>query len=107
MLTDAQRETLVAACDTIVPSLERADDPDGFFARPSSATGAPIAIEQAISAMPAANAAAIWPVKMASGKFQGEMQAKTPRPCNSSALVSPTGPLRIAAPANCRSARRP
>jgi len=57
MLTDAQRETLVAACDTIVPSLERADDPDGFFARPSSATGAPIAIEQAIAAMPAASAA--------------------------------------------------
>ncbi len=25
------------------------------------------------------SAAAIWPVKMASGKFQGEMQAKTPR----------------------------
>ncbi len=44
--------------------------------------------------MPAASAAAIWPVKMASGKFQGEMQAKTPRPCNSSALVSPTGPLQ-------------
>ena len=33
----------------------------------------------ASTAFPAAKAAAIWPVKMASGKFQGEMQAKVPR----------------------------
>ncbi len=37
--------------------------------------------------------AAIWPVKMASGKFHGLMQTKTPRPCSSSRLVSPTGPV--------------
>ena len=29
--------------------------------------------------LPATSAAAIWPVKMASGKFHGEMQAKGPR----------------------------
>jgi hypothetical protein len=40
----------------------------------------------AITALPAASAAAICPVKIASGKFQGLMQAKTPRPCSSSAL---------------------
>ena len=34
----------------------------------------------ATTALPAASAAATWPVKMASGKFHGEMQAKTPRP---------------------------
>ncbi len=33
----------------------------------------------ATTALPAARAAAIWPVKMASGKFQGLMQAKVPR----------------------------
>ena len=31
------------------------------------------------TALPAASAPAIWPVKMASGKFQGEMQAMVPR----------------------------
>ena len=36
----------------------------------------------ATTALPAASAAATWPVKIASGKFHGEMQAKTPRPCN-------------------------
>ena len=33
----------------------------------------------AITALPAARAAAIWPVKMAKGKFHGLMQAKGPR----------------------------
>jgi hypothetical protein len=33
----------------------------------------------ASTALPAASAAAIWPVKIASGKFQGLMQTKTPR----------------------------
>jgi len=32
------------------------------------------------TALPAARAAVIWPVKMASGKFQGDMQTKGPRP---------------------------
>jgi hypothetical protein len=34
----------------------------------------------AITALPAASAAATWPVKIASGKFHGLMQTKTPRP---------------------------
>ena len=38
----------------------------------------------ATTALPAASAAATWPVKMARGKFQGLMQTKTPRPCSSS-----------------------
>ena len=33
----------------------------------------------AMTALPAASAPRIWPEKMASGKFQGEMQAITPR----------------------------
>ena len=32
-----------------------------------------------MTAFPAAKAAAIWPVKIDSGKFQGLMHAKTPR----------------------------
>jgi hypothetical protein len=34
----------------------------------------------AMTALPAASAAATWPVKIASGKFQGEMQTMMPRP---------------------------
>ncbi len=34
----------------------------------------------ATTALPAASAPAIWPVKMASGKFHGLMQTTTPRP---------------------------
>ena len=33
-----------------------------------------------MTALPAASAALTWPVKIASGKFHGLMQAKTPRP---------------------------
>ena len=44
------------------------------------------------TALPAASAAATWPVKIASGKFQGEMQANTPRPCSAIWLRSPVGP---------------
>jgi len=42
----------------------------------------------------AASAAATWPVKMASGKFHGLMQANTPRPWRRSSLRSPAGPER-------------
>ena len=40
----------------------------------------------ASTALPAASAAATWPVKIASGKFHGEMQANTPRPLSVSVL---------------------
>ena len=48
----------------------------------------------ATTAFPAASAAATWPVKIASGKFHGAMQPKTPRPSMRSVLVSPVGPGR-------------
>ena len=46
----------------------------------------------AMTALPAASAAVTWPLKIASGKFQGEMQANTPRPCSAIWLRSPVGP---------------
>ena len=36
-MNDVQREVLHAICDTVCPPLERAADPDGFWAR--SGTG--------------------------------------------------------------------
>ena len=46
----------------------------------------------ATTALPAPSAAATWPVKIASGKFHGLMQANTPRPCSAISLSSPAGP---------------
>ena len=46
----------------------------------------------AMTALPAASAAVTCPQKIASGKFQGEMQANTPRPCSAIWLRSPVGP---------------
>src|SRR3546814_3402747 len=41
--------------------------------------------------LPVARAAATWPMKIANGKFHGEMQANTPRPASCRVLVSPVG----------------
>ena len=43
-LTDVQRATLRAVCDTVVPSISRQDDPDGFFARKATDIGADAAL---------------------------------------------------------------
>src|SRR3954452_5360603 len=54
-LTDDQRATLRAVCDTIVPSIERARDPDGFWARKATDIGVDQAFEQMLEAMPPEN----------------------------------------------------
>src|SRR4051812_2238780 len=51
-LTDDQRATLRAVCDTVVPSIERAPDPDGFWARKASDIGIDQAFEQMLEEMP-------------------------------------------------------
>lgn len=47
-LTDVQRAVLRAVVDTVVPALERDDDPTGFWATPGSALRAEAAIEEAL-----------------------------------------------------------
>ena len=47
---------------------------------PSTATSGVCSAGLATTLLPATSAAAIWPMKIASGKFHGEMQTKTPRP---------------------------
>ena len=42
----------------------------------------------ASTALPVTSAAAIWPVKIASGKFHGEMQTITPRGCVPASALS-------------------
>jgi choline dehydrogenase-like flavoprotein len=51
-MTAERRETLRALCDTVVPSIERAEDPHGFWARSASDVGADAAIVDYLTAMP-------------------------------------------------------
>ena len=46
-------EVLRAIADTVVPKIERDDDPDGFWARSGSEVGAHLGVAEAIAAMPA------------------------------------------------------
>ena len=51
-LTDLQRQTLRAVCDTVVPSIAREDDPDGFFARRATDVGADQALAVTLDQLP-------------------------------------------------------
>jgi choline dehydrogenase-like flavoprotein len=51
-VTDDQRAVLRAVCDTVYPRVERADDPDGFWARSASEMGLPEAVEDLIGQIP-------------------------------------------------------
>src|SRR3954449_12392468 len=51
-LSEAQRETLRAFCDTIVPSIQRSHDPDGFWARKATDLAIDQGVEQVIGTLP-------------------------------------------------------
>jgi choline dehydrogenase-like flavoprotein len=47
-LTDAQFHTLTALCDTFIPSIERGDDPHGFWKRKASDLDVPTLVTRAV-----------------------------------------------------------
>src|SRR3954469_2833792 len=51
-LSEAQRDTLRAFCDTIVPSIQRSSDPDGFWARKATDLAIDQGVEQVIATLP-------------------------------------------------------
>jgi choline dehydrogenase-like flavoprotein len=51
-MNELQRAVLGAIADTVVPSIERADDPHGFWARSGSELGAHEGVAEAIAQMP-------------------------------------------------------
>src|SRR3954468_2385251 len=51
-LTDRQRAVLRTLCDTVVPRIERQDDPTGFWARTASDTGTPEGVEEMLGMIP-------------------------------------------------------
>jgi len=86
--TPAQARPAISAAP-IRPSPGRKESTPGGMPAPfssstaSAATSGVCSAGLATTALPAASAAAICPTKIASGKFHGLMQTKTPRPCNS------------------------
>jgi choline dehydrogenase-like flavoprotein len=52
MLSDAERATLALICDTVVPSVARERDPDGFWGRKASDLGVDEAAAQLIAEIP-------------------------------------------------------
>jgi choline dehydrogenase-like flavoprotein len=51
-LSVERRAVLEAVCDTVVPALERPDDPEGFWARSAGDVGAPAALEALLELRP-------------------------------------------------------
>src|SRR3954468_18586780 len=51
-MTDVQRATLRAVCDTVVPSIERSPDPTGHWGRKASDIGVDVALEQTLDQAP-------------------------------------------------------
>ncbi len=51
-LTAAHRRTLSAVCDTVVPSIERDPDPDGFWAISAASVGADVALADLLAEAP-------------------------------------------------------
>jgi choline dehydrogenase-like flavoprotein len=51
-LSEARRDVLRAFCDTIVPSVPRSDDPDGFWARKATDLAIDQGVEQVIATLP-------------------------------------------------------
>jgi choline dehydrogenase-like flavoprotein len=49
---EERRAVLRAVCDTVVPRVERADDPDGFWARSAGDAGVPESLEGLLDQMP-------------------------------------------------------
>ena len=49
-MNETQREVLRAIADTVVPSVERADDPHGFWALSGSQLGADQGVAEALAA---------------------------------------------------------
>src|SRR3954452_20831582 len=67
-LTSEQRDALRAFCDIVVPRIEVADDPDGFWARTASDLAVPDVAAAVIATMPPAQAAG--PAQLLEALFQ-------------------------------------
>ena len=59
-MNEVRHQVLRAICDTVCPPLERADDPDGFWARSGTDVGADDALATAIEGLPPEQREGLW-----------------------------------------------
>jgi choline dehydrogenase-like flavoprotein len=52
VLGDAEKKVLAAVCDTVVPSIERDPDPEGFWGRSATDMGIHLGVEELINGIP-------------------------------------------------------
>jgi choline dehydrogenase-like flavoprotein len=100
-LTDAQRETLRALCDTIVPAVERPDDREGFWARKASDLGVDAGVADLIDTLPnptlRAGLAQLLDALADSGLGRAPSQASREQVVRNLALASPDAAQGVAA----------
>src|SRR4051812_41547266 len=98
-LTDAQRATLRAVCDTVVPSIERTPDPTGHWARKASDLGVDQAFEQMLDEFPAADRAGMLELLdgLESQHFNTASQLSREQLLRNIALLGPEAAVGVAA----------
>jgi choline dehydrogenase-like flavoprotein len=68
-MTEDRRHSLRLICDTVVPSIERAGDTDGFWARSASDLGVDVAIVDVLAGLPEASRAGLLGIVDALGEL--------------------------------------
>jgi choline dehydrogenase-like flavoprotein len=98
-LNETQRETLRAVCDTVVPRVERADDPAGHWARAASDLGVDRALEQLVAGLPEPLAVGLFFLLevLAAQGFAGASQEERERQLEGLAELSPDAALGVEA----------
>lgn len=89
-LSERQRATLRAVCDTAVPAIERAEDPDGFWARSATDVAADIGLADALQALPPEQFAGLMQLldALAQQGFEGMSQRSREQVFTNLALAS-------------------
>ncbi|MEA2481690.1 MAG: hypothetical protein QOJ07_3612 [Thermoleophilaceae bacterium] len=98
---DSRRAVLRVFCDTIVPRIERPDDPDGFWARSASDLDIAAAVEQLVSEIPDEETRGglmqLLDVLAAQGLGNAPSQASREQVLRNIAFASPDGAAGIGA----------
>src|SRR5829696_7073063 len=96
MLNESQRAALEAFCDTVVPSIERDDDPHGHWARKASDLMIAAAVEDLIGQIPdevtRGGMLQLLDVLDAQGLARRPRRPRASRSCATSPSPRPTAP---------------
>ena len=95
-LSETQRGALRAFCDTVVPSIERTDDPDGFWARKATDLAVDDGVEQIIATLPPELQAGLGQLLDALTEQQFPLLSQVSREqvLANISLADPNGPIR-------------